>query len=213
MTTDPTAGVYAQPAYPASFSFDAPERIANWRPLVHWILVIPHMLVVAALQRVAQGLAVISWFAIVFTGRLPAGIARFQAMYLRYAIRTATYAGFLREEYPPFTFDTTTTDPGDDPRVQVEADPQIEDRNRWTTGFRLILAIPHLIVLAVLAIALVVVAIIGFFAVLFTGRWPEGLRTFALGVGRWWLRVQAYLLLLTDDYPPFTLDELPIPPH
>ena len=213
MTTDPTDGIHALPAYPAGFRFDAPEAIANWRPLVHWLLVIPHVLVVVALQRVAQGLAVISWFAIVFTGRLPAGIARFQAMYLRYEIRTATFAGFLREEYPPFTFDTTIDDPGDDPRVHVEVDPQIEDRNRWTTGFRLILAIPHLIVLAFLAIALVVVAIIGFFAVLFTGRWPDGLRTFALGVGRWWLRVQAYLLLLTDDYPPFTLDELPMPSH
>jgi hypothetical protein len=211
MTTYPTTGAYAQPAYPASFSFDPPERIDNWRPLVHWLLVIPHLLVVTALQRVAQALAVISWFAIVFTGRLPAGIARFQAMYIRYTIRTATYTGFLREEYPPFTLDTATTDPGDDPRVHVEVEPQIEDRNRLTTGFRLILAIPHLIVLALLAIALAVVAIIGFFAVLFTGQWPDSLRTFALGVGRWWVRVQAYLLLLTDDYPPFTLDELPMP--
>jgi hypothetical protein len=210
MTTYPTTGDYAEPAYPASFDFDAPERIANWRPLVHWFLAIPHLLVVAALQRVAQALAVISWFAIVFTGRLPVGVARFQAMYIRYAIRTATYTGFLREEYPPFTLDTTTADPGDDPRVRVAVEPQIDDRNRVTTGFRLILVIPHLIALALLAIALVVVAIIGFFAVLFTGQWPEGLRTFALGVGRWWVRVQTYLLLLTDDYPPFTLGELPM---
>jgi hypothetical protein len=213
MTTYPTTGAHAEPAYPASFGFDAPERIANWRPLVHWLLVIPHLLVVAALQRVAQALAVISWFAILFTGRLPAGIARFQAMYIRYAIRTATYTGFLREEYPPFTLDTTTTDPGDDPRVHVDVDPQIEDRHRLTTGFRLILVSPHLIALAILAIALAVVAIIGFFAVLFTGQWPEAPRTFALGVGRWWVRVQAYMLLLTDQYPPFTLDDLPMPQH
>jgi hypothetical protein len=207
------AGAYAQPAYPASFAFDAPDRVANWRPLVHWLLAIPHLLVLEALQSVVQVLAVISWFAIVFTGRFPAGIAGFQAMYMRYTIRTATYTGFLREEYPPFRLDTTTTDPGDDPRVHVAVDPQLEDRNRWTTGFRLILVIPHALVLAILAIALAVVAIIGLFAVLFTGRWPEALRTFALGVGRWWLRVQAYLLLLTDEYPPFTLGELPMPPH
>lgn len=210
MTTYPVAGAYAEPAYPASFSFDAPERIANWRPLVHWLLVIPHLLVVTALQRVAQALAVISWFAILFTGRLPTGIARFQAMYIRYAIRTAAFTGFLREEYPPFTLDTTTADPGDDPRVHVDVDPQIDDRNRLTTGFRLILAIPHLIALTLLTIALAVVAIIGFFTVLFTGQWPDALRTFALGVGRWWVRVQAYMLLLTDDYPPFTLAELPM---
>ena len=59
--------------------------------------------------------------------------------------------------------------------------------------------------LSLLCIALFVVGVIAFFAVLFTGRWPLGLRGFALGVGRWWLRVQAYVLLLTDVYPPFAL--------
>jgi hypothetical protein len=48
--------------------------------------------------------------------------------------------------------------------------------------------------------------LIAFFAVLFTGRWPDGLRSFLLGVMRWALRVEAYLLLLTDEYPPFSLD-------
>jgi Domain of unknown function (DUF4389) len=198
-----------QPAsveYPARFTFDPPEKIANWRPLVHWLLVIPHMLVLYVLQTVSEVLAFVSWFVILFTGKLPDGIATFQAMYLRYAIRVALYAGFLREEYPPFSFATSTTDPGDDPRVRVEVEPQLEDRDRLTTAFRIILVIPHLVVLAFLGIALSVVVLIAFFAVLFTGRWPDGLREFALGVGRWWLRVQAYLLLLTDEYPPFSLD-------
>jgi hypothetical protein len=192
-------------AYPARFSFDSPERIANWRPLVQWLLAIPHWLVIYGLQIVARVLAVISWFAILFTGRLPAGLANFQSMFLRYYIRTATYAGFLRAEYPPFGFTTSPADPGDDPRVRVELVPQLENRNRLTTAFRLILAIPQLIVLAVLGIAAFVVVVIALFAVLFTGRWPAGMRDFVLGVARWWLRVDAYLLLLTDDYPPFSL--------
>jgi Domain of unknown function (DUF4389) len=132
-------------------------------------------------------------------------LANFQAMYLRYSLRTATYFGFLREEYPPFSFATTPADPGDDPRVGVDLVPELEGRNRLTVAFRLILAIPQLIVLALLGIALFVVGVIAFFAVLFTGRWPGGLRDFALGVGRWWLRVNAYLVLLTDEYPPFRL--------
>jgi Domain of unknown function (DUF4389) len=192
-------------SYPATFTFDPPERIANWRPLVQWLLAIPHLAIVYVLGSVSELLAIISWFAVLFTGRLPAGLANFQAMYLRYSLRTATYAGFLRDEYPPFGFVTTAADPGDDPRVGVDLVPQLEGRNRLTTAFRLILAIPQLIVLALLFIALVVVGLIAFFAVLFTGRWPQGLRDFALGVGRWWLRVQAYLLLLTDAYPPFAL--------
>jgi hypothetical protein len=192
-------------AYPATFTFDAPERIANWRPLVQWLLAIPHVLIVYVLGSVAELLAIISWFAILFTGKLPAGLANFQAMYLRYYLRTATYVGFLREEYPPFGFTTAAADPGEDAQVRVDLVPKLEGRNRLTTGFRLILAIPQLIVLGLLLIALSVVGLIAFFAVLFTGHWPTGLRDFAIGVGRWWLRVQAYLLLFTDDYPPFSL--------
>lgn len=195
----------ASGSYPATFTLDAPDRVANWRPLVHWLLAIPHLVIINVLQTVSQVLAVISWFAILFTGRLPAGLANFQAMYLRYSMRTATYVGFLREEYPPFTFTTSPTDPGDDPRVRVDLVPQLEERNRLTTAFRLILAIPHLLALAGLTIALMVVGVIAFFAVLFTGRWPAALRDFALGVGRWWLRVDAYMALLTDEYPPFSL--------
>src|SRR6266540_3467225 len=137
-------------AYPATFTFDAPERIANWRPLVHWLLAIPHLLIVRALDGVAAILAIISWFAILFTGKLPAGLANFQAMYLRYYMRTATYVGFLREEYPPFGFTTTAADPGEDARVHVDLVPKLEGRNRLTTGFRLILAIPQLIVVGLL---------------------------------------------------------------
>ncbi len=191
--------------YPATFTFDAPERIANWRPLVHWLLAIPHLAILYALGAVSEIVALISWFVVLFTGRLPKGLADFQALYLRYMLRTATYFGFLREEYPPFSFSTTPADPGDDPRVRVELIPQLEGRNRLTVAFRLILVIPQVIVLAALGIALFFVGVIAFFAVLFTGRWPAGLREFALGVGRWWLRVQAYLVLLTDEYPPFSL--------
>jgi Domain of unknown function (DUF4389) len=192
--------------YPATFSLDAPEQLANWRPLVHWLLAIPHLVIVYVLQTVAQVLAVVSWFAILFTGRLPAGLANFQAMYVRYSLRTATYVGFLRTEYPPLAFTTSSSDPGDDPRVRVDVVPELEGRNRLTTAFRIILVLPHVVALFVLGIALTVVGLIAFFAVLFTGRWPAVLRGFALGVGRWWRRVEAYLLVLTDRYPPFTLE-------
>ena len=192
--------------YPATFTFDPPEKVANWRALVSWILAIPHLIIATALRYVSQALALVGWFIIVFTGRLPEGFANFQAMYMRYYLRAMTYAAFMREEYPPFTFAMTPADPGDDRRVNVTVAPTLEDRNRVTVGFRIILVIPHLICLVALSIAAVVAVIIAFFAVLFTGRWPEGIRNFVLGVARWWLRVDVYFTLLTDEYPPFSLD-------
>ena len=80
------------------------------------------------------------------------------------------------------------------------------DRNRLTTFFRAILALPHFIVLYVLNIVVGVVVFLAWLAALFTGRNPEGLRTFTIGVLRWQTRVFAYYYLLTDDYPPFSFE-------
>jgi hypothetical protein len=177
--------------------------VANWRPLVAWLLAIPHYVVLYALGALGQVVAVISWFAIVFTGKLPEAFANIECMWIRYEQRVYTYSLWMREEYPPFAFAMTPTDDGADPRVTVNLQPELEDRNRVTVAFRFILVIPQLIVLALLGIAVGVVAIIAFFAVLFTGTWPPGMRDFVVNVYRWSVRVQAYMLLLTDEYPPF----------
>jgi hypothetical protein len=194
-------------SYPATLTFDPPEKVANWRPLVQWLLALPHYIVLYVLRLVVEIVAIVSWFIILFTGRLPDSIANLQAMYLRYQARTYTYAGFMREEYPPFAFATATADPGDEPRVRVDVVPELENRNRLTVGFRFILVIPQLIILSLLFIAAFVVYVIAFFAVLFTGRWPEGLRDFNVNVIRYQLRVETYTFLLTDAYPPFALSE------
>src|SRR3954452_13548018 len=178
--------------YPASFTFDPPEKIANWRPLVQWILAIPHFAILYGLNIVSEVVGFISWIVILFTGKLPEGLANVQALYLRYSMRTSLYAGFLVEDYPPFAFATTPADPGDYPRLRVDFQPELENRNRLTVGFRIILVIPHLIALFFVGIAAFVALIVAFFAVLFTGTWPEGLRNFVLGFVRWSLRVQAY---------------------
>lgn len=197
-----TAGV----PYPATLTFAPPERVANWRPLVHWLLAIPHFFVQYALGIAAGCVAFAGWFVVLFTGRLPAGMADFGAMYLRYSARVIAYAAFLREEYPSFSFTTGAADPGDDPRLRVDVRPELENRNRVTVGFRWLLALPHFIVLWVLGVVAYVLILVGFFAVLFTGRWPAGPRDLGIGIGRWFLRVNAYVFLLTDEYPPFSLD-------
>ena len=191
--------------YPADLRVDAPLEMDNWRPLVQWFLGIPHFIVANVLDQVAQALAFISWFIIVFTGKLPAGIAHFQTMALRYEARAFSYGFFLRESYPPFAFDMVDEDPGTDP-VKVDVRPQLEDRNRLTVGLRLIWIIPSLLFTAVVGLIAWFAVLIAFFAVLFTGHWPEGLHRFAVNTARLVLRVQAYGRLLVDDYPPFALD-------
>ena len=191
--------------YPVTFELDPPEKIARWRPLVHWLLAIPHFIILYVLGILAEILALVAWFCGVFTGKIPEGIQTPIAMYVRYNARVMSYALFLREEYPPFAFTSSFADPGEDPRVRVDFAPELEGRNRVTIFFRLFLLIPQAIVLAIVAIGLYFVMIIGFFAVLITGAWPEGLRKFVVGVVRWDIRLSGYAYLLTDKYPPFSL--------
>ena len=195
----------ANSSYPATLEFDAPEKVANWRAIANWFLAIPHFVILYGLRVFSQVVGIISWFVIVITGALPEGLANVQAMYVRYELRTYTFALFMREEYPPFAFAMTPSDSGEDPRVRVDFTPQLEERNRLTVAFRIILVIPHILALVALGIAAAFVSLIALFAVLFTGRWPEGMRGFVLNVYRWYLRVQTYWLLLTDMYPPFAL--------
>lgn len=190
--------------YPASFDVRTPDPIARWRPIVQPFLAIPHLLISGAMGYVSEALSVVSWFAILFTGRLPSGLAGFQVMVQRYSTRASTYAAGLTDQYPPFEFSTADVDPGTTP-TQVTIRPSIDGRNRLTVAFRIILAIPAVLWAGLLGIAAVVCWFIGVFAVLITGRWPDGLRNVMVGAGRVSVRTNAYVTLLTDEYPPFSL--------
>jgi hypothetical protein len=92
--------------------------------------------------------------------------------------------------------------------VTFEAD-YVERRSRLTTFLRLLLAIPHYLVLAVYGIGVFFAVIVAWFVLLFTGRWPQGLYDFTAGFMRWYTRVSAYTWLLVDPYPPFSSGDEP----
>jgi hypothetical protein len=190
--------------YPVDIQLDAPLEVARWRPLVHWLLVIPHLFIAAVLLFVSEILAFVGWLAILFTGRLPDSIFNFITLTLRYNWRASSYEYFLREPYPPFDFEMTVEDDGLDPPTRFMVRPPERSRNRLTVFFRALLVIPHLVVLYFLSIAVSVVLFIAFFAVIITGKWPQGLREFTVGYSRWQMRVWAYSFLLVDEYPPFS---------
>jgi Domain of unknown function (DUF4389) len=192
-------------SYPVAFDLDAPLEVARWRPLVHWLLVIPQVIVADVLGQVAGLLAIVSWFTIVVTGRQLDGIARFQCMVLRYEQRVWSYALWLREPYPAFEFPTEEVDDRTDP-VRVDVHTQLEGRNRLTVGLRFLWIIPAMLFAFVIWFAAMFVLFVGWFAVIILGRWPEGMRRFVIGALRVSLRVTAYGRLVVDEYPPFSLD-------
>jgi uncharacterized protein DUF4389 len=150
------------------------------------------------LGAVAAVVAVIAWFAIVFTGRLPEGLWNLAAYYLRWRVRAVAYLALLRDEYPPFG-------DGDYP-AELTLPPPERSRDRVTVAFRLVLAIPHVLVIWLLGIAWFVTTAVAWLSILVTGGFPASLYSFGVGVMRWTTRVEAYLLLLRDEYPPFSLE-------
>ena len=191
--------------YPAQLEVQTPDKIANWRPLVHWILVIPHYLISQVLMFVAQVVAVISWFAILFTGKMPEGLANVTCLALRYQTRTFAFGGYLHEEYPPFDFAATPADPGGT-AVTVNFVPALGGRNRLSCALRIFWLIPALIVTILILIVAGICHFLAFFAVLFTGKWPTALHSWVMKGLRASLRLSAYAFLLTDEYPPMSFD-------
>ena len=146
---------------------------------------------------VAFILAIISWFTIVIGGFHIIAIRQFTTFYMRWRARALAYIMLLEDAYPPF---------GDAPYPVSLEIGEPPTRDRLTVAFRIILLIPQFIVLFFLLFAWWITSVVAWFAILFTGAYPEGLYTFGVGCLRWLLRVEAYFLLLVDVYPPFSLD-------
>ena len=194
------------PGYP--IDFDVEPQLTDRNRLTtgfRLILGIPKFIIVggfnsygaSALTGAASVMAFISWFAVVFRGEDPRGLWDFITYYMRWWVRVAAYAALLRDDYPPF---------GDEPYpTTYGVTYPAGRRNRLSVGLRLIYVIPHVVVLIFVNIAWTVTTIIAWFAILFTGAYPAGLYRFAVGAMRWNARVQSYLLLLRDEYPPFSL--------
>lgn len=150
------------------------------------------------LGAVAGICAVIAWFAIVFGSEYPAGLRSLALYYLRWRVRAAAYLTLLRDEYPPFG-------DADYPASLVFNEP-IGPRDRVSVAFRLILLIPQFIAVWAIGIAWAVTTVVSWVMIILTGDFPPSLYHFGVGALRWSTRVEAYFLLLHDEYPPFSLN-------
>ncbi len=206
-------GPEGKPSYPLTFKGELAEPLSQWLWLVKWLLIIPHLIVLAFLWVAAAVLWVLSFFAILFTSKYPRSFFDFNVGVLRWTWRVGfySYLALGTDKYPPFTLKA-----GGYP-----ADLDVPYPDRLNSGLVLVkwwlLAIPHYIVLSFfwgfthawwrwigLGFVLVLFAAI---VLLFTGRYPKDIYNLVLGINRWTTRVATYSWLMTDRYPPFRLGE------
>jgi hypothetical protein len=209
--------------YPLQLTGELSPRLSRGLWLVKWLLAIPHFIVLFFLWIAFAVVSVISFFAILFTGRYPKGLFEFNVGVLRWSWRVGfySYSALGTDQYPPFTL----KDVPEYPAWLEVAYPESLSRGLVLVKWWL-LALPHYLVVAVFAggawaswsgaggmwgsatsgglIGLLV--LFAGLALLFTGRYPRSLYDFVLGMNRWVFRVAAYSSLMTDSYPPFRLD-------
>jgi len=204
-------GLQPTESYPVTLTGELSASISPVLWLIKWLLLIPHVFVLAFLWAGFAISWLISLFAILFTGRYPRGLFDYNVGVLRWSWRVAFYSydALGTDEYPPFSLQ-----PGGYP-----ADLQVRYPERLSPGLALVkwwlLAIPHYIIVGIFQggagfYEVGLTPILTFFAgvsLLFTGRYPEELFRLIIGMNRWTFRLWAYIALMTDEYPPFRLEE------
>lgn len=209
--------------YPVHVDAELDARLSRWLWLVKWLLVLPHYVVLVFLWIAFAVLSVVAFFAILFTGRYPHSIFEFNVGVLRWSWRVAYYAyGALgTDRYPPFSLHDAPDYPA---HLEVEY-PEHLSRGLVLVKWWL-LAIPHYIVVGLLVggagyaveagdartaawgFGLIgILVLVAGVVLLFTGVYPRQLFDLVLGLNRWVLRVAGYAGLMTDRYPPFSLDQ------
>jgi hypothetical protein len=206
--------------YPARLRGELDPTTSRWLWLIKWLLVLPHVVVLAFLWLATFVLTVVAGFTILVTGRYPRAIFGFNVGVMRWTWRVHFYAtgAFGTDRYPPFTLRADDSFPAD---FTVDYPP------RLSRGLVLVkwwlLVLPQYLIVAILAggwgvgwtggpraadgIGLIaLLALIGAVIRLFTGEYPRSLFDLVIGFNRWCYRVLAYAALMTDVYPPFRLD-------
>ena len=189
-------------AYPLNIrgELSAPPNRGLW--LVKWLLAIPHFIVLLFLSIVSFVVWFIAWWAILFTARYPRGMFNFNVGVSRWWWRVSFYCGVLgTDRYPPFSLAPDDDYPADLHVEYPERLSRVKVIFKWW-----LLAIPHYIIMYFFDGLGFAVSIIAGVALLFTGRYIEGLFGAQLALNRWKWRVSGYAGLLYDSYPPFEFD-------
>ena len=189
-----TAAATAPQAHPIRIVVNDDLQRTRLTVFFRLILAIPHLLWLTLWGVIAALAAIVNWFATLIMGRSPDGLHNFLATFMRYATHVRAYVLLIADPFPGFTGREGTYP------IDLEVAPP-EDQNRLTVFFRVILAIPALLLTNILGNLSQLLAIFSWFIALVMGRVPEGLRNFAAFALRFETQTYAYLLLLTPRYP------------
>jgi hypothetical protein len=184
--------------YPVVYAQSPPVERNRLTVFFRLIMIIPQV-IWACIYAIGAFVVVIgAWFAILFTGRYPAGMYDFVAGFLRYSTRVNAYCYLICDAYPPF-------DGGEHPEypVTVSVAPPPESLSRLTTFFRGILFIPVYIIVYVFQIWIEVISVALWFVAVIMGKTSPGLTDAVRFPMAYITRATAYGLLLTDGWPPF----------
>jgi Domain of unknown function (DUF4389) len=185
------------PEYAAQVEFSYPTELNRWLPLVKWLLVIPHFIVLFFVAIGAFFVVIFAFFAVIITGQWPRGAFDYLVGTARWAYRVTAYFHLMVDAYPPFSM---ADDPNYPVRLNVEYPEQVD---RWRPLVQWILAIPYLFIAGVLYWLTGLLTIISFFTILFTKQIPRPIYELMIPGLRWNLRGNAYAYFLTKRYPPF----------
>jgi hypothetical protein len=185
-------------SYPVTFEADYVERRSRLTTFFRLILAIPVAIVLYVFGIVAWFGVVIAWFAIIITGRYPKGLYDFVADFTRFLARVTAYSVLLTDAYPPFNGSHDASYP-----VRMEFAGPLERYSRLKTLFRVILAIPIVILRYVVNLLLEIGAFASWIVIVITGKMPRGLFDVMVLANSYTARSDAYLFLLTETYPPF----------
>jgi hypothetical protein len=158
------------------------------------ILVIPHVLFLYVWGLVAFVAALVAWIVGLFIGRLPDPLHRFLAAYVRYGARVVAYGWLISDPFPPFSGAQGRGD------VDVLVEPATR-QSRWGIFFRTILVIPASLLIEVFRLVNAMIAILGWFYCLFTGRMEPGMQKLNALLLRYEVQAAGYVFLLTSRYP------------
>jgi hypothetical protein len=184
--------------YPVSFEIDYVERRSRLTALFRLILAIPLMIWLYVYAIVAYCAVAIAWFAIVITGRYPAGLYNFVARFTRFLACANAYTGLLCDPYPSFAGSDEPAYP-----VRMHFSGPLDRYSRLKTAFRAILSIPVSILRYAVNLLFEIGAVAAWFVIVITGKLPRGLFDLMVLANSYTARSDAYLFLLTETYPPF----------